>query len=110
MEYDKIIDKLAEKLQVPAEQLWKILIKQAPIDSITSITSIVLCSIFIVCLIILFHKIGKRNPYDNDFYILYQSIGVLSLAVIIVIAMCYLPMIIAGFVNPEYWALKQILK
>jgi hypothetical protein len=97
----KMLEVLANKLGTTAEHLWAILIKQA---YITAWTDIILLIAFIVLLFIL----GKIS---FKFLVNFDRILV---SIIIVTVLCmlmgnFIPEIVNGFFNPEYWAFKNIL-
>lgn len=114
----KLIEQLAHKLGTTTEYLWHVLIKQAPISAITDLLYLIFT---IICGIIIykFHKYFKkergddyRSIYDDDEYSLITTamIVITGLWVVIFIA-CFFSIdnIINGFLNPEYWSLKQVI-
>lgn len=106
----RLIETLALKLDTTAEHLWAILIAQAPISSTIGILT---NAAIIVALYFMWKKLLtiKYDNWDND---LGKGVmfGGISVATIIGIAIAggNLQVEIAGFVNPEYWALRQIIK
>ena len=116
-----IIDKLAEKLQVPAEVLWGALLKQAPIDGVISI----IISLLVVILLPIsgyflykvIHKIAileGESKYDEQPKYIGLSIVLSIIAIIFffgsMVAALELSDNLAGIINPEYWALKEIMR
>lgn len=104
----KLIEKLAEKLGTTAEHLWGVLVQQAYIDSVTKLTGIIFSFIILCAILALFPKL-KRMDFieEGDFY--HYVVLILFAFVLICYASSEASIIIAGFVNPEYWALKQVL-
>ena len=97
----KMLEVLANKLGTTAEHLWGILIKQA---YITAWTDIILLISFIIILFV-FGKISFKFLADFD-RILVSTIIVTVLGILMG---NFIPEIVNGFCNPEYWAFKNIL-
>lgn len=118
-ETNKLIEQLAIKLGTTTEYLFGILVKQAYYDSLISLFQFLLLGIFIF----IFYKIHKKlslvkeyNGYERTGYCYYGESATLSmfsigaiLVILTVICFFYLPSVINGFINPEYWALEKIL-
>ena len=111
---DKLIRDLAEKLGTTAEHLWGVLIRQAPI---TAITDLIECLILVAVYVYGRHRLMRwhkslqeTNDADHPgFLILYVGF-VLLLCITIICALFSVSGIVTAFMNPEYWALKQIVK
>lgn len=109
----ELVDKLAAKLGTTAQYLWDCLLRQAPISSALYFATMVGMGIAVYCLV---RVIKVRFPKDIDSYgdpkaatfILMVIAGILGFILLILI-ICGLEMGVAGFFNPGYWALKQIL-
>lgn len=103
----QLIEKLALKLGTTAEYLWGVLISQAYIHGIINISIVGFFGLFLsigwyLCLT---YKFKEPDPKT-------VAIGCLICMSILYIGLV-LPKIndiITSFVNPEYWALKQIIK
>lgn len=114
-EITPLLEQLANKLGTTIEYLWAILIKQA---YISGINSIIIYSIFLILLIInilLFKKYVISNLKDKygEFDGVYMSILITSAVlwgITIMIGIAEVPNTITKFINPEYWALQEILK
>lgn len=103
----KVIETLAAKLGTTAEYLWGVLIKQAPISGMCDILGFVIVGSILFCLYIL---VRKTEYADSDAEITsWGGLGIASLIVLIAL-LTTLTDIISCFANPEYWALKQIIK
>lgn len=105
------IKEIADKLGTTTEYLWLILVKQAPISGISDL---IVCFVLITSCYL--SSKASYKLYDNDK--LYENVGtglasmftgILILFSIIVIS-CNLSLIVSALYNPEYWALKQIIK
>jgi hypothetical protein len=110
----KLIEELASKLGTTAEHLWGVLVRQAPISAVTDI----LTSILIILLIWVSLKFVQRKTretedapadWDEEGALAAWVIWGIASIIAILCVLCDINYIIAGFANPEYWALKQIL-
>ena len=118
--YQQLIDTLATKLGTTAEHLWGVLIRQAPISGAVNL---VLCITMFVAAwrLIVFVKRKTTVPEkteDNKFphaewggdeAMLGWGIALFTAAVAVFCTLSSASTIIAAFVNPEYWALKELL-
>lgn len=107
----KLLETIAAKLGVTADMLWAALIKQAPISS-TIDTILILLYFVIVGLV---HRMIRRadvSKFDDDESARTVVLGcywiVFGIAGFFLITQA--PLVIAGWFNPEYWALKQLTK
>lgn len=107
-----LLEKLSGKVGVSVELLWESLIKQAYINGIIR---------FIVCMVVLGFSIGglyflrklynfNKKKYPKGSYI---CVIIVATAVLIIVCNIFnLGMsafnITESFLNPEYWALKQM--
>lgn len=101
----QLIEKLAEKLGTTAEHLWGALIKQAPISSTVDLISIAICAAALVAAF----NIIKSKVEDEDFAVIVWSAWGSIAFLIAMASLCILNRIVAGFFNPEYWAIKEII-
>lgn len=105
----QLIEKLAEKLGTTAEHLWEVLIRQAPI---TSAIELAMDAMLLVATYQLW-KFLWNHPWKYEEYgctkeLTLGAAAVFTAILIISIALS-IPSIFAGFLNPEYWALQQII-
>lgn len=108
----QLIEKLAAKLGTTAEHLWGVLVRQAPISSATEAIAL---AIYATVMVWGYRLVREKTKEDGDWNDNCGSIvlpwiiwGVGTL--ILLIVLCFsLSNIVAGFANPEYWALKEIL-
>ena len=110
----KLIEELAAKLGTTAEHLWGVLIKQAPISSICDILALF---IFGMGLFLAGKFINKKTSPDENGDRDWDGDGIgvawliFSIVTLVYISIALLGFgdIMAGFINPEYWALQKIL-
>ena len=107
-----VLKGLSESLQVGAEHVYEILVRQQFVNSISNIGIYIL---FIVGLsACLFWNISiskKRKTFDEeDEFIASMFISIILLISFIICLCATFPETITGFVNPEYAAIKEILE
>lgn len=107
-----ILEKLAEKLGTTAEHLWGVLVYQAPISATADIFILIILWLFAVVWLRTVREKTKKggNGWDYEPAGLAWIVVIVSFVVSFIITANSLPFIIAGFTNPEYWALKQIIR
>lgn len=107
----QLLEQLADKFGTTADHLWGVMLKQAPIQATTEL---VFFAVFFAGLAIAFKKL-KKLPLLDEYkcpvleacvaWVVYACIAILFFNALVT---C-LPLDIAAFVNPEYWALRQII-
>lgn len=109
-----LLGKLAAKLGTTSEYLWGVLLKQAPIQAWIMAAEYALTIIVIAAIWKCRKPIGEwlKNAADGDA----EPVVVIGGIVFVVVAIIWLiacvfcfPEMVTGFLNPEYWALKEIL-
>ncbi len=100
-----IIERLAEKLGVTAEYLWGVLVTQAPISSVTG-----LAIIAVLWAAIAYGWRLSLKIEDEDYKFPATALMACVSLVAALVSLMSASDIVNGFVSPEYWALKQILK
>ena len=119
--YQALIEAIANKLGTTAEHLWGVLVRQAPISGVVDL---VLC-VIIATVAVWFVALVKRKTTppvatDEDRYpraewreeAAFLAWGVALITGVFALA-CVISSaqeITAAFANPEYWALKQLVK
>ena len=98
---DKTLELLASKMGVAVDVLWSALLRQALIDSTVSVVQIV-C----ICFAIYFY--AKHTKSVKEYFVGPMVAGWIALLTISIIAVCSLSYTVAGFFNPEFWALHEI--
>ena len=107
------IEELAQKLGVSIENLWHALLQQAPISGGVGL-------VFDAVLFMFLFSVWKRLPKfyldfnmdDREFLSVLASYTVFGIAfpLIVIHVTTSFPIHLAGVLNPEYWALKEILQ
>lgn len=111
----KLLEQLANKLGTTSEYLWGILIKQAPIDSTITLVQFALIAIYGIILYRLHIKFSKETEDENSIYEndgVIQGIMVIGFIIFAILTICAffgIPSVFNGYVNPEYWALREVL-
>jgi hypothetical protein len=112
----KLIEQLAQKLGTTSEYLWKVLIKQAPISAFTDILYFILTIIGGVVIFKIHKRLLKKDSDGDSIYYKAEEGAIIPMIIITLLwIICFLGFffsigdIINGFLNPEYWALKQVL-
>jgi hypothetical protein len=110
-----LLEQLANKLGTTSEYLWSILLKQAYISAITDLIFVIviwLSGIILLSLHLYFSGYKRDNSlYDDyeDFLPMIMIVAALIWTVLFVVSIIIISSIVTAFINPEYWALKQIL-
>jgi hypothetical protein len=119
-ELSKQLAALCESLGVKADHLWGVLVKQAFLDGLGSLTTIFFCGLLaIIVLFFYFHQRQKRKAqpvtageFKPLFSLLSEPTGsmlvVLVLLVLSAVASNNLYWVITDFFNPEYYALQHL--
>jgi len=115
----KLIEGLALKLGTTTEYLWGVLIRQAFVSSIIDCVFYVMYFIFMYCMFKGYkYMTGKES--EGSCYTRFENMeegqeGLVAFLVLIsgaftIAFLLNVSLTIAGFINPEYWALDKILK
>lgn len=116
---EQLIRELADKLGTTAEHLWGVLIQQALITGIVDTVAMLVFGVIIVRLFIFVKaktteraetatSYARADWEDEQAVGAWLGWGVLAFTFSLVLAGSA-SMTMAAFLNPEYWALKQIL-
>lgn len=113
-ELQKTLQQLAEKLGVGIDRLWACLVKQAPLDSVVNVFSWVSMAVVIAVSIKYFCKFYQKmidHPHDDWGIAAFVSAttAVIFAVILMVTFGTNASLTLAGFFNPDYWALHQIL-
>lgn len=115
-ETTKLIRELAEKLGTTTEHLWAVLIRQAPISSLVDLVLIPALAMALWLSLRIASKgvKGLEESFNHDDQNIIMTLGggafFCLFAILLAFLLCDLDLAIAGLLNPEYWALKQIIK
>lgn len=111
-----LIEQLAKQFGTTSEYLWNVLISQAAISATISLIKIIAIIIFGIILYRLNKKFMKSNEHGDSLYAKHESalavpmvIGAIAMLVFVFIAFYNFSNVITGYLNPEYWALEQVL-
>lgn len=108
---NQLLRELAEKLGTTSEYLWQVLVKQAHIYAWTMIICGGIPFLIGVVVALWVVKKVKGNKGKTEEWHFWVFAAALTISAISLVGMLInSQMIIAGLFNPEYWALKQILK
>jgi len=115
----QLLTTLAEKLGTTTEYLWGVLLKQAPISGV--INGGILLALAVSAVVAAIFVYGKTNPppktkenpypqpeWDGDPFLVWLAVA-LWVVLVVVLITANLALVVAALINPEYWALKQIL-
>lgn len=110
----QLLEQLALKLGTTVEYLWDVLIKQAFIAGMQAILAFVLVTIFIGIWYIIHRKFSNTpnkyyNAYNEVPYVIPMAFTIVILIACWIIGLIEAIDSITNFINPEYWALQQIL-
>ena len=118
--YRQLIEDMAAKFGTTAEHLWGVLVKQAPISGAVNLAlCIVIATAAIWWLKIVIRKTKPVSPGPNkhpgaEWEYDTAVPAYISAAVAVILAIAFILMsangIVTSFLNPEYWALLQLLK
>ena len=110
----QLLSMLAAKLGTTVEYLWTVLIKQAAISGVQNLIWGIICIVPIILWVYYFRYFLKnkeeiKRKYDDELHIIGLSVSlIVSLVFLALFAEC-INTAITAFINPEYWALKEIL-
>jgi len=117
---EQLVRELAEKFGTTTEHLWAVLLKQAPITAATDTL------IMLIMLAVLWagYKLIKsktteppkteedrypRAEWDSEGESIAWAILAIYAIITLIMVCCTISHVITATMNPEYWALKQLL-
>lgn len=112
----KLIEQLANQLGTTSEYLWSVLLKQASITATTTLIQTIIVLLIGFVLYGLHKKFSKKTINTRSSYEEHDFLGFTMVVVTIIYGLfliccfLYIPEIIYGYFNPEYWALNRILE
>lgn len=112
MDLNQALEQLASAFNTTVEKLYPLLIKQAYVTGVTNILGIlIMWAVFATLLVILKkHGIKKEKYYgmtDGTFFLLVTTVIISVITVVITVTVGHEA--ITALINPEYWALKEVL-
>lgn len=105
-----VIQQLADKLGVTAEYLWSVLLKQAPITAALDAVWALLLACAATASLKASNSLVRRDGYEDPEYVVKKAIFLTCFGFSSFISITLLDCAITAALNPEYWALKQIIK
>jgi len=110
-----LLEKLAEKLGTTADKVWEVLLIQAKVSAIYDIAFLCFFIVFTIVTRKPLQVIVKRvMRKDDEWTLISGSLGIAIILVVIlisaVVTVSNAYMTVTALVNPEYWAIQQILK
>ena len=113
-ELTELLEKLSTQLGTTVEKLWGVLVSQAPI---IGAVDLILCVALVAVSVFFFRLVNKKTTPQNgncsewdDAEAILAWGAVVGLIVIVgLIVLCSVENIATAFLNPEYWALMNIL-
>lgn len=109
-----LVAQLAAKLGTTSEYLWAVLVKQAPITGTIILVEYAL-TILLVAAVWRFRKpigafLREHNNFDTEILYVLGSVVVVLVSVVWLLACVFtFSSMLTAFLNPEYWALKEVL-
>jgi uncharacterized membrane protein (DUF485 family) len=101
------IKELAQKLEAPASHIYGVLIKQQKVKSISML--IIILAVFAGLIVVAYRTLGLyRNYLEDDLITWAIAFGLITLALIVIISLTA-EMVLTGFINPEYGAIRDIV-
>jgi hypothetical protein len=107
------LDALAVKLGTTTEYLWGVLIKQAKVEAITSIATTILFLLMVGACAVVGRHIYRATDWKRDDN---GDAGVVTAACWAVGVPCLFAAILYAYMlptlllNPEYWALQEVIR
>lgn len=112
-QYAKLLTDLGNKLGTTGEHLWEVLVRQAPINSLIFFAfniGLVIAAVWLSKVAITWGK-KHRDDYSDFPPFLAPAIGAVILWFIIIFSVgTDISTAVAGFVNPEYAALHEVME
>lgn len=98
------VDVLAAKLGVAGEHVWAVLVRQAHLEVLFNLAVAVACGYALRKLILFV----RAHTNDDDLPV--AVLGALGIAIVGMFFLAALGYALTAALNPEYWALQQILE
>ena len=107
----ELLNRLAEKFGTTVEHLWGVLIKQAPISAVSEMVMTLIFAIVWMWTIRFVHikTTASEEPWDEMETTLAWGMVVSFGLILMINIYCTVTSSLTAFLNPEYWALKQLL-
>lgn len=104
-----LIRELADKFGTTSAHLWEVMVRQAPISSATNVLVffVLLAALYLSAKVMV--KKAAEDDYFEEFIVPAAIVWVFLSAFTILGFFFEFQMTVTGFLNPEYWALQQLL-
>lgn len=103
---NQLIEQLAQKFSTTTEHLWGVLINQAAVSATISLIWLIICTAGIVIIYNFYKANNRKDDWENFPEFLFG----ISFGVYVIVVTALTSNIIIGYLNPEYWALNDLLK
>lgn len=107
---EQLITELSAKLGTTAEHLWGVLIKQAPIEAAVSLGIILSVWGLTVLLSFFTWRAYDKGNGDTEMFCFLLIVSVIMGIISFFVTGASINEVFSGFLNPEYWAFKQIIR
>lgn len=117
-----VLTELASKFGTSVEHLWKVLVYQARIEVITDLVYYLLVMILGIILFKFHLKFDRQHAdksvsyerttsayEDSDVIPMIMFVFLIGWVILLIISFCCIGGTISAALNPEYWALRQII-
>ena len=105
----QLLEQLAIKLEVTVEYLWAVLLKQAMISGLMSAFFLLFIGITGFILYRIVKSYDKLNDSGEFLWVIGFPAGVICWSICLLIGLFEVSNMVTAFVNPEFWALDEIL-
>ena len=102
-----ILQPLAEKLGTTAQYVWGLQVKQAYVDGSIALVGLLFGMVIVGLTIFLNWKHKDDEYYDLD---LWSVISIIPIIIGVVCIGITISTVFTAFINPEYYALQQLIK
>jgi uncharacterized membrane-anchored protein len=109
------IETMSAKLGVAAEHLYAILVRQSYVSAITELITLAIFLVvsgyaFYFCYKKYWKTQQEKNWSDEDQWFVSSIILGIVFGIVVIIALFVIPDAIGRFINPEYYAIKELLE
>ena len=105
------LQSLAEKLGTTAQYIWGLQVKQAYVVGFVALAGFLFGAIMIIGSIWMFYKLFNNNSKEETEVKGFLFVGSLvSLIIGCIFCASWFSTVLNCFINPEYYALKQLIK
>jgi hypothetical protein len=113
----KLLEQLASKMGTTSKYLWRILIKQTPIDATINLVQSILAIAGAFVLYSIHMKFLDKSNAGSSIYEIFQAAAVIPMVLLSTVSLISIIGVFAsmgdivnGYFNREYWALNKILE